>query len=175
MEGAFIIPIVLFTMFSLIYLTYYLRDICRVQSVINQTLDKASYIMRYDMDFTTEHIPYEKIGNNAYTNSIKNNILEQHLKKELKAGLCILEIERVNVSFGTRMEVWVEARSNISLSYVRAQLAWLNKASIYGKRLIHNPPETIRAASVILDLGEQIKGVEEQKNKLIKLIETIGN
>ena len=179
-EAACIIPIILFTIFALIYLSFYLHDICRIQGILNRTLNKTSLIAKHDSCLSTGEIYYETINQRGvFYHFINNNkdeeeLIRSYLQQELSKGLFLVEVSNIQVIkdlFFINASVSIE--TSISIPYIRKLFTSYSSREIVGKSLIHNPPEFIRLAEVIMDTGQEIKGVEELKEKFIEVINKV--
>ena len=49
-EAVFIMPIVLFTVVSIIYISFYLHDYCRMQGITDMVLHKAAMNLKHEAD-----------------------------------------------------------------------------------------------------------------------------
>ncbi len=173
-EAAFVMPIVILTVFALIYLSFYLHDICRIQGAVDGTLHKAGLILKHGSELTTIENDYEQIINQDIFDLLQDDSkqLEQevqvHLKEKLRKGLFLLKIADIGVKVGKLdLSVSVQTKFNISIPWISELMSFSSSAVVSGTYPIHDPAETIRKCEVILDTASQIKGVDELKNKIV--------
>ncbi len=173
-EAAMVMPIVIFTIFAIIYLAFYLHDMCKVQGMVNKTLHKAGITVKHDADIATGEVLYEDINDRGVfyllVGSTKNDEetqVQNYLKQELSKGLFISKITAVDVKVGKlKITISVEADTNVSLPIFKYLFDSFSHKEIKGEYPVHNPCETIRCAEVILKTGSQIKGVDKLHEKL---------
>jgi len=176
-EAALIMPLIVFILFALIYLSFYLHDRCKVQGVIDQTLHKAGLTVKHEADFSTGEVFYEEINNRgvfylpfADTGTEEDNI-RNYLQTKLKSGLFLARIIDLQVDVG-KYNITISVEAEIPISLLGVTDIWKpnNRMIVEGKSQIHNPAETIRFCEVILDTGTKVKGVEALKEKLVNIL-----
>ncbi|WP_276929647.1 TadE family protein, partial [Herbinix luporum] len=64
-EALLLMPIILFTIFFVLYLSFYFYDYCRVQAVADQFIHKLSINLKHESDIRTGKISYESIARNG--------------------------------------------------------------------------------------------------------------
>jgi len=172
-EAAFVMPIVIFTIFALIYLAFYLHDMCRIQGIVDMTLHKVGITVKHEANIVTGDISYEDISERGVFYLIlgnteeEENQIQQYLQQGLSKGLFLTKISSVYVDLGKfKLTAKVEAETKVSLPGVKYLFDPLFSRKITGEYPVHNPVESIRRAEVILDTGSKIKGMEELKDKL---------
>ena len=178
-EAAFVMPIVIFTVFALIYLAFYLHDRCRIQGIMDLTLHKAGISVKHDCDITTGEVDYNNLGGRGIfylllgSTSDDEKQIKDLLKKDLSVGLFLTKVKTLEVNVDkSYIKVSIEADSKITLPGISYLFKTLSHFKVSGEYPIHNPAETIRRAEVILDTGSGIKGVDELKDKLEKILGT---
>ncbi|MBB2184690.1 pilus assembly protein [Lachnospiraceae bacterium MD1] len=172
-EAAFVMPIVIFVVFALLYLSFYLHDKCRIQGIINKTLHKASITLKHEADIDTGNLSYETIGERGVfyllmgNNDMEASQIQQYLQQELSEGLFLTRIAEVNSEVGkTKVKLSVETETSVSLYWVKQLFSSLAHGTIKEDSGIHNPAETLRQMEVVLDSGSRMKGVSQLKDKL---------
>jgi len=172
-EAAFVMPIVIFTIFALIYLAFYLHDMCRIQGIVDMTLHKVGITVKHEANIVTGDISYEDISERGVFYLIlgnteeEENQIQQYLQQGLSKGLFLTKISSVYVDLGKfKLTAKVEAETKVSLPGVKYLFDPLFSRKVTGEYPVHNPVESIRRAEVILDTGSKIKGMEELKEKL---------
>ncbi len=172
-EAAFVMPVVLLTVFALICLTLQLHDICRIQGVVDRTLHQAGISYKHQTDIASGEIDYEKIRDEGVIldlqgdPSIGEEKLLIYLSRELQKGLFLLRIAEIEAD-ADRKKVCIkaEAKAPISLPWVSSLFARSSDTVIAGDYPVHDPAETLRLCEVILDTGSQVKGVDQLKSRL---------
>jgi hypothetical protein len=172
-EAAFVIPIVIFTLFALIYLAFFLHDMCRIQGIVDKTIHKVGITAKHEANLVTGEISYEDISERGVFYLIlgnteeEENQIQQYLQQGLSKGLFLTKISSVYVDLGKfKLTAAVEAETKVSLPGVKYLFDPLSHRKIIAEYPVHDPVESIRRAEVILDTGSKIKGMEELKEKL---------
>lgn len=172
-EAAFVMPIVIFTIFALIYLAFYLHDYSRIQGALDNALHKAAINMKHEADFATGETSYEDINDRGVFYLIVGSTAEDqsnlitYLQDKLKNSLFLLKITSIDADVGKlSTTISIEASDEIVLPYFQYLFDRYSHVRIVNSAPMHNPAETVRCAEVILDTGSNIKGVEQLKEKL---------
>lgn len=172
-EAAFVMPVVLFTVFALIYLTFYLHDYNRIQGIVNLVIHRACIAAGNDDDIESGQIFYEDInyGDNLYGNlGPEERKITGLLEQELTGGLFISHISKMEVETGKlEIKINVIAETDIDLPLFKTAINKLHNIKVEGRYPVHNPAETIRICELILDTGSKIKGSDKLKSILEKL------
>ncbi|TCT11646.1 TadE-like protein [Natranaerovirga pectinivora] len=102
-EAAFIMPIIIITIITLIYMTFYLHDMTYLQSVANNTAMKGAQSLKYiDVDMNTMNINYENINNrfiywrNTNLNHRRGD-LKSHFNNQIKNKLFQVQAKDITV------------------------------------------------------------------------------
>ncbi len=172
-EAAFVMPIVILTVFALLYLSFYLHDLCRIQGAVDITLHKAGLIMKHESELETAEIDYEHIKDQEIfdlwqeDSKDEEQELEAYLQRELSKGLFLTKVADIEATVeSTKLSISSRINTPISIPWVRELMASNSHKVISGEYPLHDPAETIRVCEVILDTASQIKGVDELKNKI---------
>ena len=173
-EAAFVMPIVIFTVFALIYLSFYLYDICMLQGRVDLILHKAGINLKHMADLQTGEIDYEIFFEQNSIDILSNSSdrkeaqIKQILSKELNHGLMVCRLKSVNAEVGALgIKISIEAEHKISLPF----FAYLFQNIIITDSVpIHDPAETIRRDEIILETASEIKGLNTLKNKLENIL-----
>jgi hypothetical protein len=172
-EAAFVMPIVILTVFALLYLSFHLHDFCRIQGAVDMTLHKAGLIMKHESELATAKIDYEHIKDQEIFDLWQEDSKEEeqelqvYLRRELSKGLFLTKVADIEVTVeSSRLLISVRTNTSISIPWVRELMDSNSHSVISGEYPIHDPAETIRVCEVILDTASQIKGVDELKNKI---------
>ncbi len=172
-EAAFIMPMVIFIVFAIMYLTWYLHDTCRIRAAVDKTLHKAMMSVKHETNISTGETDYVNINSRGVfylpfgsTRPDEDRILK-NLNNELKDGLFLIRISNTEVSVDKfNIYITVEADAAVSVKGGASFLKPNLKIKVQEKGQIHNPAEMLRLSEVVLDTASKIKGVEELKEKL---------
>ncbi len=176
-EAAFIMPIIILTIFALIYLAFYLHDKSRIQGVIDLTLHKASMTLKHEADLSNGQVKYESIRDRGVLFLLLGDLqdeeeqLEDYVKKELSNGLFYAQIKTVDAKINKfKLTISVGMDMDINLPGINNLFQSLSGSIIKEEQAIHNPAESIRLMEVVLETGSDIKGVDQLKEKLNKFL-----
>lgn len=176
-EAAFVMPIVILAVFALIYLAFYLHDLCRIQGNVDLALHKAGLSVKHEADIATGQVAYEDINDRGvfyllFESSAEEEAeLKELLEQELSKGLFLVKIGSIKVEADKlRIKASVKTDMDVKLPLFSHLFNSLPDKVIYGEYPVYNPAETIRIMEVILETGSEIKGVKELKEKMKKLI-----
>ncbi|HHU73820.1 MAG TPA: pilus assembly protein [Clostridiales bacterium] len=174
-EAAFIMPLIILVIFSIVYLSFYLHDYCKLQGTVDLVLHKAIFSAKHKGKLDTGEVDYENINNRGIFYPIlgdKGEMEEQireYMNLELAKGLFLYQINHINVEVGTlSIQISLEGKTRVSLPgllHIKAAQPILEK-----QFYIHNPGESIRISEVLLTTAERIKGLESIKKGLEKII-----
>lgn len=172
-EAAFVMPLLVLTIFALIYLSFYLHDYSRIAGAMDLVMQKAGVAIKHEADLDTGCVYYERINERGVFYALSGDSeaderrITQLLEKELAGGLFISRISKVEVELGRlSIKIMVSAKADISLPFIKAAAGSLLDMNFEGRYPVHNPAETIRICEVILDTGSKIKGVDKLKDVL---------
>ena len=175
-EAAFVMPIVIFTIIALILLSFYLHDTCRVQGIVDKTLNKAGMCVKHEADFASGDIFYERMNDRGVfyllfgSTEKEKEQMEEYLVKELSEGLFLSHIKAITVDVEkTKIILAVDMDTNITLPFFTSLFQQNKYTQIKGEYPVHDPAEKIRRTEVILDTGSSIKGVDKLKEKFEKI------
>jgi len=176
-EAVFVMPVVLLTVFALIYLAFYLHDRCRIQGIVDQTLHNASVSLKHETDPETGRADYDRIGDRGVyylllgDRSESETKFQSYLGKELSGGLWLTRVTRIQADMHrTELEITVGTKTEIAIPWINSFFASFSKDEIRGEATIHDPAETIRICEVVLDTGAQIKGVGKLMEKIDEIL-----
>lgn len=168
-------PIVLLAIFTILYLAFYLHDMCRVQGIVDETLHRAGLSMKNDTDLTTVGVDYESIKDRSVYGLLRGDRIEieqklnSYLQLRLAKGLFLFNItdSRAEVDM-TKLTISVQTESRIKIPWTAQFFREYSRRVISGEYPIHDPAQTIRVCEVILDTAAKVKGVDELKNTIEK-------
>lgn len=176
-EAAFIMPFVLLSVFAIIYLSFYLHDKCRIYGAVNQVLHKSILSIKHDTDIESGEVAFDQINERGVfylpfgSTDLEQERINKYLGKELKKGLFICEIISTEVMVDKlKVSITVKAKPRITILGFSNIGEPFSDINVTEQGQIHNPAETIRLSEVVLETGEQIKGVKALKEKLQKFL-----
>lgn len=169
-EAAFVMPIVILSIFALIYLSFYLHDNCLIQGTMDLTLHKAGMTVKHEADISTGEVSYERISDRGVFYLLfgeteqEEKLIQTYLEQELSKGLFITKIYGIKVSVTkAKIKISIETNTKVSLPGLSYLFDPFADRAFVGEYTIHNPTETIRGMEVILETGSSIKGVDKLK------------
>lgn len=174
-EAAFVMPIILCAIFTLLYLTFYLHDKSKMQAMVDESLYKAGLSIKYGADIDCEDINIERFMENSIFLVItgygeeEEKAIEKYLEDKLIKGFFLLRVSSIEVTVSrTNISIVIDAKAENMLPLLSYLLQPLTQVNINNSFSIHDPAETIRGAEVILETGDKIKGIH-------KLLEFLKN
>lgn len=173
-EALLVMPVVLFSVISVIYISFYLYDYCRIQGVSDLLLHKAALNLKHEADIETGEVFYEnmekkRLSYKAVSDSEKDN-MEKLLMAKLSEGLLAAKITDIEISLNfSKIAVSVEGEFRVPIKGVAQMLFFKKVFKVTGERQLHNPADTVRISEVVLKLGSRIKGTDEVR----KILESI--
>lgn len=176
-EAVFVLPIVLLTIVSIIYLSFYLHDYNRIQVITDQVLHKATFNLKHEAHIGTGKVNYESIKNQGVIYQLlgipdsKKNDIEDYLMMKLSRGLFATKITDVHVqSSKLYITIRVEGKFLVPIKGLRSFFPSDKAMIVEAKAAYHNPAEVVRISEIVLDTGSKIKGMKELKEKIGKLL-----
>lgn len=171
-EASLIMPIILFIIITLMYMTFYLHDISKINGVLDKTLIKSSFIIRHDATFITGETNYENINQRGvlfYLSNLENetDILSSYVRNRLSTGLIISKIHDID-AYANHNEVCIEVKVKMNIPFAQAKKYITRSGSqIYIKKnaIVHNPTEFIRLFDGLAKTVTKIKGQDEVLGK----------
>lgn len=176
-EAVLVIPVVLLTIVSIIYISFYLHDYNRMQGITDRVLQKLILNIKHESDFETGKVHYEKIKDKEVFyqfRSISDNKtkeIENYLINKLSELLFATKITDVEVDV-SRLRTSIKVEGEFQSPVKGLLQVFYSKRNLIVKvsSSNHNPAESVRISEVILDTGSKIKGSEELKGKIKSLI-----
>ena len=172
-EAAFAMPLVLYMIIALIYLTFWLYDQNLVHGTVDKALHKAEITLRNDADIESGTLSYKDINNRGiFYPLIKDDTIEEdkitdYLNRELAGRLFLSKVTEVEAEINnTRISIWTGVETKVKLPVFSHLFDPVSRTEITAEGRVHNPAEAVRAAEVILETGSKVKGAEELMDKL---------
>ncbi|HHX12015.1 MAG TPA: hypothetical protein GX731_04275 [Clostridiales bacterium] len=176
-EATIIIPLIFFLIFALFYLGFYLYDLNRIQAVIDKSLNKAGLTIKNEVNLINGNIYYDKIKDRPIFSLLSQNNLEleknmrDYLNIELNPGLFIMDICHKEIEItSSKIKIVIVAKSRISQRGVMKYFDQMREQRYEGIYKIYNPADFIRKAEIVLDTGSGIKGLDELKENIAKML-----
>lgn len=181
-EAALIMPIIIFIILAIFYMTFYMHDLVRINQILDRAAKKENGIIKHIADYETGTIKYEKINERGVfyllLSSFENetSILTDSLEEELKRGLFITKIEEVEAKVdGKKIKIIIKFSRNISLFGVRKFFQTINRGTkIEEEYLVYHPTEFIRAYEALNSTMDELEGYKKIKEKLKKLLKILN-
>jgi|GEM_PF-611089 len=177
-EAALIMPMIIYLLFSLFYLTFYLHDINRVHGYMDKILYQTSLLAKHESDIMSGEITYTKINQRGifYFITGDTEMLEDDIRKyiteELSDGLFIMQVIDSQVKVDRhKLEAKIKIQTKMPRKGILTFFQPSKQTVIEKKYIVHDPADTIRMSEVILDTGSKVKGLKELRN----LAETVFN
>lgn len=176
-EAVFIMPIVIFIIVTIIYITIYLHDYNRMYCVTDRILHKAILNIKHESDIETGKLNYEEIKKQGVFYQIfgisdeKEEDIENYLMEKLTEGLIATKIDEVDVK-GSKLKMTIKVKGKFQIPIKGLSYIFSSKKNLLVEVSAnnHNPADTIRISEVVLDTGSKIKGVNELIEKFEALI-----
>lgn len=181
MEAAFLFPCVFFVIIGLLYLSFYLHDKVRIQSDIDETIIKATRLIKNEADMTTGMIDYEKYNNRGIFYFLNNNLeeiqqtIKNYLKQQLKSGLFIATVQKIKVTCNqNQIDIEVSAKMNIPFLAVREYFTGSGLVvQINTSSELQNPVEFIRIFDVYSEVANRIGIINNTLRKIQSIVNQI--
>lgn len=176
-EALLIMPLVLFTILSIMYLSFYLYDFCKIQGLTDLVLHKAILNLKHEADIETGEVFYQVIGNQGVFYQLsgishsKKQDIESILSKKLSKGLLATRITDIEVSANLfQLVIRIKGEFQIPIKGL-AQIISIDRSfKVEAKAALHNPADAVRISEIILDMGSRIKGLSELKEKISMIL-----
>lgn len=176
-EASYLLPIVIFTIFSFLYLAFFLHDRGILQGITDEAVHKATIMFKQEVSLQTGEIRYERIGDRDIFYGVlgdrlkEEKDLNQYLSEKFKGKLLLYRISSIDTAVTNKnITVKVEAKAKVEFPFLRRLMNPFQSIAIVEEGRLHNPAEMVRLSEVILDTGSNIKGFEELRESLEKLI-----
>lgn len=176
LEAAFMMPIVLFIIVSIIYLSFYLHDFCRMRGITDGVIHKAALNLKHEADIETGRVNYDDINKGLASrifegSDVKEKEIEDYINRLLSKGLISTKITKVNVTKSIlNLTIRVEGGFELPLRGLLWIFPFNNTLVVEAKSAYHYPADSVRMSEVILDIGAKIKGLDKIKESIEKII-----
>ena len=174
-EAVFVVPIVIFVIFALMYLTFELHDKVRMETVMERALGKGDFLVSQRGREDGSACDYESVNKNGNWGYFRSNYKEQeeaitdYLKEELGKGFFNVQMEKVICEInGFHIQIKIVMRKSVSLHPIKNLLGESSYVTLERKRILHSPEEMLRVMEglgVIMDYAEDTEFV---KNHVVK-------
>lgn len=180
-EAAFVFPIVFFALMAIIYMSHYMADKCKGQSVVDSYAQKQAICLkeRYDLGKEPDYNQILKKGVFFYLNSLskEETNLANAVKKELSCQLLMGKVRNVNakVSYGS---VSITAKISITIGVSKVKEFFTGTPLEYTvsvKIPVHDPEEFARGYTAMDSTIDNVAGQNKIKKQLKKVKENSKN
>ena len=176
-EASFVMPFILLCIFALIYLSFYLQDKNRIQTVTDASLIKASFYFKHRSDLVTGRVDYTNIDDRGVfymltdTSPSKEEVVEKLIIAQLTGKLLLLSVKDIKVNVNhNKITAAVSADSEIPIPFITQLFKPYSLTVISEDYPMHNPAESIRCMEVILETGSKVKGISQLQDKLNQIL-----
>lgn len=176
-EAALLLPMILFILFSMVCLSFYLHDRSRMEGILDEVLHKGAITAKHEADMRTGKVEYENIGNRGVFYLLTGDTeqqekeLEDYLQEILEQGFFLTEITDIQVEVNRlTIRIALEGEFEVPMKGILEFFHPDRKITVEAERWIHDPSEFIRISEVVLDTGSRIKGFEELKGRIDKIL-----
>jgi len=176
-EAMLVLFVVIFAVFSVMYMSFFLFDYCRIRSVTDLVLHKAVFNYKHEADMETGIVYYDEIEDQEVFYQIfgmsdsKINSIKTMLDKKLSKGLLATKVTDIQVTANMfKINIKVQGEFKIPIKGVAVMLFRKKHMELEVSERYHNPAKTVRISEIALELGSKIKGLDELKEKLQNLL-----
>ena len=174
-EAAFVVPIVIFVIFALMYLTFQLHDKVRLETVMERALGKGDFLVSQRGREDGSAYDYENVNKNGNWGYFRSSYKKQqeaitdYLKEELGKGFFTFQMEHVNCEInGFNVQIKIVMKKMMSLHPVKNFLGESSYVTLERKKVLHSPEELLRVMDglgIVMDYAEDTEFV---KNHVVK-------
>lgn len=150
-EAVFVIPIVIFVIFALMYLTFYLHDRVRVETIMEKALGKSDFLVLQRGNISGNSCNYEEINEEKNWGYFQGSYekqeeeIKEYLEGELNKGFFLLDIKDMDCEIdGFAVKIKIEMRETISLNPVKSFWGEEDVFKLERERILHSPEEILR-------------------------------
>ena len=178
-EAALIMPIIIFVIMALIYMSFYMHDKSKIQAILNATMIQASQMVKHEYIIDNKEIDYIHLDDRGIyfpvvgNLEVEKNKMIESLEKQLDKGLFIANIDDVVIDIThTKVAIKVEAIMNISFLRIKEYFRGSGtKITISSVGRIHYPAEFVRRLDVIEGTLEDVEGYDQIMKKLQDILQ----
>ena len=178
-EAAFLMPIVLFIVLSILTFARYQYEVCKIQGFINEAIIQYSNMLSQHYDPENNRIVYEDyINENIFEffgpiPNEKKEAFEAYLNHNYPKEAQMMTLHKVDVT-ATRKDIHIKIIYEINSPIPMTGLFFQNKNKIiesYGK--VQESPEYVRVVSVIFQEVKKANIYDKVKDSVSKWVEYI--
>ena len=179
-EAAMVMPIVLFVVIALIYMSFYLHDFCVIRSISDQMVSELCHVKEGGTGMNAAASESESFLSQNFSvlglqlSEEKKNMIYNTMQGSLEGKLFLLSYKSCEVSMAfQKVTLQVYAKGGVSSRYVQRILPPLNiHITSYGT--VHQPAVSVRAEKLIFDEFEKSKVFDGIQSLLSKVREYIS-
>ncbi len=176
-EATILLPMIVFMIYSMVFLGFYLHDRNRLEGIVDEVLQKGALSAKHEAEIHTGKVAYEKIGNRGVFYLLIGDTREQekeivdYLRETCEQGFFLTEITDIQVEVNKhQIKIILEGAVDVPMQSIREFFHPDRRIIVEAERSIHDPAEFIRISEVVLDTGSKIKGMEQLKNRIDKIL-----
>lgn len=176
-EATLLLPMIIFIIYSMVFLSFYLHDRSRMEGVVDEVLHKGALSAKHEADIVTGRVDYENIGNRGVFYLLTGDTerqekeLSDYLQEISEQGFFLTEITDIRVEVRKlTIKITLEGEFEVPMKGILDFFHPNRKITVEAERGIHDPAEFIRISEVVLDTGNKIKGFEELKGRIDKIL-----
>ena len=153
-EAVFVVPIVLWVIIALIYLTFYLHDLVRLEEVVEAGLRQGNFLSLQRSELDGNAVYYENINETGkwgywkLSYETEEEKIKQYLEEELQRRFLFLTKKNVSCEInGFSVEIQIKMKGKAMIFPVID--LWRGESEIVLERTLpfHNPEEVLRIFS----------------------------
>lgn len=176
-EAALIFPFIIYIIIALMYLSFYLHDIGKVQAIIDESQVKSKGLIRNEVDINRGIMSYHDYIDRTifypfeYDFESKERQIENYIYKRCQDKLFISKVSNVQVETGAfNVDINVDINFNFPFKMIESFFLGSEKVTINSIEDIHDPMNFIRAYEVAAKLGNKIDVDNQVVSKLKEIV-----
>ncbi len=174
-EAVFVFPIIIFVLIAIIYMSHYMADKCKGQSIINLYAQEQALCLKgqYPLGTNQDYTKILEKGIYFYLSSLikEETELNKQVRKQLSDALLMGEVSSVaaKVSYNS-VVITAKIKLTIGISRVKEFFTGTPLEYIIDIKIpVHSPEEFVRAYTALAGTMDEEKGEKSIKNKLIEI------
>lgn len=173
-EAALILPMVIFVIMALIYMSFYMHDKMKIQAIINSNILQGGLMVKHEWNTDNNETDYINIDNRGIYYPVIGETedevhkIKENLKNELSGKLYIAEIRDIVVEADhLKLSIKIEAVMNISILRVKDFFTGNGThLMLSGNGRIHYPAEFVRQIDMVEEMINDRDGYGKVLEKL---------
>lgn len=171
-EAVFVFPIIIFVLIAILYMSHYMADKCKGQSIIDLYAQEQALCLKgqYPLETSQNYTKILEKGVYFYLSSLtkEETELDKQVREQLAESLLMGEVSSVaaKVSYNS---IIITAKIKLTIGISRVKEFFTGtplEYTIDTKIPVHNPEEFIRAYTALAGTMDEGKGEKSIKKKL---------